>query len=451
MGASLKSQPRHSNHHHHSSDVEYTNSSASITRSGSFISATSPHAPPQHQPSSKQVPRGAARNNARDLGLGVNSDDDSMHEKYFKSVDSTPQASRRRTTTATGAATGAVCPAKHSSDSSPQSPHGVVGAGGGAVGKSASGRISGNSNNNNNNNISLDNTTSTNRSSRSNPSRDPLLEKPEKYLDKMLFNPQSTGQREKGNHSSSSSHHQMKLPLNVESQFVSKTATITSQSNLSGGNASRAGTNSRISPKAATAASSQVSPGSQELLLSKTNLERHNRDLAQSETQMKLKKRSPANTGVRGKQQQLPPSSNARPQQPGRTNTYASDVDYDAGNMSPLYSNWDQQEHLLPLQHYIIEQAKLSSKYNKYFADDEKDDGEGDDEGEEGGMDSDSLHSDSQSEHSLSGHEPDNEDSDHSESRGDYLTYQHFMPADMEQDRQNYYNVFDKSNGREDL
>lgn len=84
-----------------------------------------------------------------------------------------------------------------------------------------------------------------------------------------------------------------------------------------------------------------------------------------------------------------------------------SDVEYDNGNISPLYSNWDQemQDHLLPLQNYILEQAKLSG----YRPGDT--------------MDSDSLHSDSESEHSFSGHEPDNEDSDHSEGRGDYLTH----------------------------
>ena len=108
-----------------------------------------------------------------------------------------------------------------------------------------------------------------------------------------------------------------------------------------------------------------------------------------------------------------------------------SEAEYDNGNISPLYSNWDQvrvpflnpamgltanefillikqetQEHLLPLQHYIIEQAKLSGSY--HFGDP---------------LDSDSLHSDTQSEHSFSGHEPDNEDSDHSDGRGDYLAH----------------------------
>lgn len=100
-----------------------------------------------------------------------------------------------------------------------------------------------------------------------------------------------------------------------------------------------------------------------------------------------------------------------------------SDVDYDNENISPLYSNWDQEthEHLLPLQHYIIEQAKLSGSYHV------------------GGdaLDSDSLHSDSQSEHSFSGHEPDNEDSDHSD--GDYLTH-HYSSA-MDEYGEVYYNV----------
>lgn len=100
-----------------------------------------------------------------------------------------------------------------------------------------------------------------------------------------------------------------------------------------------------------------------------------------------------------------------------------SDIDYDNENTSPLYSNWDQEthEHLLPLQHYIIEQAKLSGSYHL------------------GGdaLDSDSLHSDSQSEHSFSGHEPDNEDSDHSD--GDYLAH-HYSSA-MDEYGEVYYNV----------
>lgn len=393
----------------------------------------------------------------------MNSDDDSMHEKYFKSVESTPQASRRRNTAGQPSSGAAVGHTKRSSDSSsPQSPP----QGGGAAAihqpvkvssRSGSGGRSAGS--------GLDTTTSTNRSSRSNPSRDPLVEKPEKYLDKMLLQQH----REKGNNTNTNSNslihpqqqqHQMKLPLNVESQFVSKTATITSQTNNNSnsmGTGTRSNTNSRISPKCVTPS------GSQELMLSKTNLDRHNRDLAQCENQLKLKKRSPGNTGASNSNVGsavvvVTPKAAGKGKQ-AKTNTYASDVDYDAGNMSPLYSNWDQQEHLLPLQHYIIEQAKLS-KYSKYFGAGGGGTGAGAGgpplPGDVDSVDSDSLHSDSQSEHdSFSGHEPDNEDSDHSEGRGDYLTYQHYMSEDVgggDADRQNYYNVFDKNNGRgEDL
>jgi Rho GTPase-activating protein 39 len=50
--------------------------------------------------------------------------DDSMHEKYFKSVENTPVSRRRHTTTSKPNATAAPVThiSKHSSDSSPQSP-----------------------------------------------------------------------------------------------------------------------------------------------------------------------------------------------------------------------------------------------------------------------------------------------------------------------------------------
>lgn len=76
---------------------------------------------------------------------------------------------------------------------------------------------------------------------------------------------------------------------------------------------------------------------------------------------------------------------------------------------------------MLPLQHYIIEQAKLSGSYHL-----------GDP------LDSDSLHSDTQSEHSFSGHEPDNEDSDHSDGRGNYLAHHYSVMDDY---GELYYNV----------
>ncbi|XP_055676633.1 uncharacterized protein LOC129785959 isoform X3 [Lutzomyia longipalpis] len=127
--------------------------------------------------------------------------------------------------------------------------------------------------------------------------------------------------------------------------------------------------------------------------LSKPNLERHNKEMQQQ--QHSAERATSTGRRTRRRQQHM-------------MGTMTSDAEYDNGNISPLYSNWDQemQEHLLPLQHYIIEQAKLSGCYRL-----------GDP------LDSDSLHSDSQSEHSLSGHEPDNEDSDHSDGRGDYLAH----------------------------
>lgn len=115
-------------------------------------------------------------------------------------------------------------------------------------------------------------------------------------------------------------------------------------------------------------------------------------------------------------------SSQAKPTKKQYYLAVDSDAEYDVEGSSPLYSNWDQEthEHLLPLQHYIIEQAKLSGSYHTGDA-----------------LDSDSYHSDSQSEHSLSGHEPDNEDSDHSD--GDYLAH-HYSSA-MDEYGEVYYNV----------
>lgn len=117
--------------------------------------------------------------------------------------------------------------------------------------------------------------------------------------------------------------------------------------------------------------------------------------------------------------------------------------EYDNGNMSPLYTNWDQDEHehLLPLQHYILEQAKMSgfnSRSNDHY-------------------DSDSIHSDSHSEHSVSdhdtGHEPDNEDSEGSEGHGDYLQHNPYEDYGMYRGP-TYYNYeknFNRNMSREDM
>jgi Rho GTPase-activating protein 39 len=119
-----------------------------------------------------------------------------------------------------------------------------------------------------------------------------------------------------------------------------------------------------------------------------------------------------------------------------RKKAFADDVEYaDNGNVSPLYTNWDQDihEHLLPLQHYILEQAKIS--------------------GYRGGSndlyDSDSIRSESPSEHSLSGNEPDVEDSDHSDGR-DYIAHNPYSAFRGP----NYYNYdnYNKNNiSREDM
>lgn len=126
-----------------------------------------------------------------------------------------------------------------------------------------------------------------------------------------------------------------------------------------------------------------------------------------------------------------------------RTKNYGtlndSEMEYDNGNISPLYSNWDQemQEHLLPLQHYILEQAKLSGCYESSEH-----------------YDSDSIHSESHSEHSFSGHEPDNEDSDHSDGRGDYLSHYPYEEYGAHRGAASYYNYgvdFRRNDDKEDM
>ncbi|XP_045486434.1 rho GTPase-activating protein 39 isoform X1 [Pieris rapae] len=108
---------------------------------------------------------------------------------------------------------------------------------------------------------------------------------------------------------------------------------------------------------------------------------------------------------------------------------------------SPLYCNWDLRglQHLLPLQDYIIQQAKISSR-SRY--------GHSDSENESG-----SSHSRSGSEsRSLSGHEPDNESSDggartpdDDDGSGVYLPHTYTQrPLDVEYMNHgvSYYNTF---------
>ncbi|XP_049866073.1 rho GTPase-activating protein 39 [Pectinophora gossypiella] len=113
------------------------------------------------------------------------------------------------------------------------------------------------------------------------------------------------------------------------------------------------------------------------------------------------------------------------------------------GRSSPLYSNWDLRgmQHLLPLQDYILQQAKLSSR-GRY-------DGSGSDN--ESGSSRSRSRSGSES-RSLSGHEPDNESSDggartpdDDDGSGVYLPHSYgHRPQDVEYMNHGvaYYNTF---------
>ncbi|XP_039748783.1 rho GTPase-activating protein 39 isoform X1 [Pararge aegeria] len=112
------------------------------------------------------------------------------------------------------------------------------------------------------------------------------------------------------------------------------------------------------------------------------------------------------------------------------------------GGGSPLYCNWDLRgmQHLLPLQDYIIQQAKLSSR-GRYGAGSESD-GESATSRSRSGSES----------RSLSGHEPDNESSDggartpdDDDGSGVYLPHTYAQrPSDVEYMNHgvSYYNTF---------
>jgi hypothetical protein len=99
MPGKSKENSKSSNHQ----SFDYTSPSTNITRSGSFMSS------PVSGSSSRHLPM-----TQRKGSFDGHGSDDSMHEKYFKSVENTPVSRRRHTTTSkTGI---------KSSDSSPQSP-----------------------------------------------------------------------------------------------------------------------------------------------------------------------------------------------------------------------------------------------------------------------------------------------------------------------------------------
>lgn len=330
----------------------------SLTRSGSFMSSSSPRQQPFTRKTSID-------------GNGGGMSDDSMHEKYFKSVENTPETRRRNTSSVSSNP-------KHSSDSSPQSP---ISPQTNSVKATRPSILS---------SLAFIETPNSYLSSHK---TDPVLlnldltAKPERYLDKMKVDKTKISPGSAVNSTAVISMQQ------INNLLKSKNISPSSQNEYNSNSARR-------SPSIR-----------EESYLNKPNLERHSKE---------FKSDKKTSTHKSKKKSQM----------------MGSDVEYDNGNISPLYSNWDQ-EHLLPLQHYIIEQAKLSGCYRL----------SGDP------LDSDSLHSDSQSEHSFSGHEPDNEDSDHSDGRGDYLTHHYGMEDYGAHCGVSYYNLdigFDKSD-KEDI
>lgn len=184
--------------------------------------------------------------------------------------------------------------------------------------------------------------------------------------------------------------------------------------------------NQLLKPTSSTTGGTLKSPSSHSQETSVNSLSKNNKNSLRFNKETTLDKKMPAASGS---------TSKSRKQ---KTYGNASEVEYyDNGNISPLYTNWDQdmQEHLLPLQHYILEQAKLSG----YHASNDQ-------------YDSDSIHSESHSEHSLSGHEPDNEDSDHSDGR-DYLAHNPYEDygAFRGPSYYNYEQNFNRNMSREDM
>ncbi|EAT42244.1 AAEL006191-PA [Aedes aegypti] len=391
-----------------SSDLAGDASSAiSLTRSGSFLSSagitsagpmvgTPVSGRPYHHHASPQAAQpqhgGSSHRKGSFDGNNGGASDDSMHEKYFKSVENTPSSSGQQ---------------KHSSDSSPQSPispqqaqqqhqQRIARPSALAVELSPSSASA-----------------ATNYNKSSQKSNDPelfnldLTSKPEKYLDKMKI--------DKGKVSPSS--------ISMGGGSGPQTASLQKTSSSSGKLSSSQSEMAAAAAAAAAVHNKAISKDQFSLNLNKPNLERHNKELLQQK-QLTLEKKPVSgstqtvasnNSASHNKgslqQQQLQQQQQQQERKKSRNQNNQGtgfDFDYDNGNTSPLYCNWDKEklEHLLPLQHYILEQAKLSGCYG--FGE---------------FLDSDSFHSDSQSEHSFSGHEPDNEDSDHSDGHGDYLSH----------------------------
>ncbi|XP_049533474.1 hornerin isoform X1 [Anopheles darlingi] len=381
---------------------------------------------------------GAATGGGAGPGGGAGSDD-SMHEKYFKSVENTPLSRRRHSS----ASKSPLQQQKQSSDSSPQSPLsppqqqqqqqqstkvqrpsalsvelGATAPSGGSYQAQA-------------------NSKSSHKGSNDDSERycNVLMEAggsvgvaADRYLDKVRLDQRAAGKVSPG--AVSLGGKQSPYPTGgIGSTASSSSHLFDSQPAAAapiGGKTKHqpAGTDISNATTAAASGKDQFS-----LNLNQPNLERHNKEmgaLRQQQQQQQQHEPSQLEKKSSGSTQTVASNSSSTAAKHGKKsrnyNNHSHqqggggggpgagtgfDFDYDNGNTSPLYCNWDKemQEHLLPLQHYILEQAKLSGSYGF------------------GELDSDSFHSDSQSEHSFSGHEPDNEDSDHSDGHGDYLAH----------------------------
>ncbi|KAI8129591.1 hypothetical protein FF38_12916 [Lucilia cuprina] len=394
----------------------------SLARSGSFMSSSiNPSAAGHH---SKSYRRSAAETANGVVGVspasaacivgggnggnGGAASDDSMHEKYFKSVENTPLSRRRHTTTPKGSSGAASASSghgtggsagsnmKHSSDSSPQSPisphsnknkplkasPNIMGERGTPMLHSPGGH-------------STCSGQQPSLSSHSHYKQDSSCSLELLNLDRLSLR---EGGGVSGGGKTTSPH------LSDITSHISGSNNITSKNFPSSDNigmlthSSRGSNDSRGKHKTSTTGSwsqhqDNRSRGHNSMSLDKQS--RHSNDYYPQDNKRHSRK-------AKDRHQHLQADN--------------SDVEYDNGNISPLYSNWDSemQEHLLPLKHYIIEQAKLSGRY--VFGDP---------------IDSDSYHSDSQSEQSLSGHEPDNEDSDGgSDTHGGYLEHNYGMIED---------------------
>lgn len=379
-------------------------SSISLTRSGSFMSSSGMSA--RHQPTQNPTNSTTISQQRASSIDGNGASDDSMHEKYFKSVENTPVSRRRQTVSnsTTTNSTKLIGQRQGSSDSSPHSP--TSPHNNSSLVKTARPTLL--------KTLAMEQQPSSFNSSHKNEQELlnlDLTSKPERYLDKMKLD---------------------------KTKIISPSAISNSSSVSSTTNLIKKSLNKNISSPSSQQKQQQQQQTNEfniQQFLTKPNLERHNKEKHRNTST--TDKTSTHNRNKQKKQQQLTTTGTIG-------GGGGSDVEYDNGNISPLYTNWDQemQEHLLPLQHYILEQAKLSGCYRLG--------------GGSGGdpQDSDSFHSDSQSEHSFSGHEPDNEDSDHSDGRGDYLTHNYVVDdygAHRGGGGATYFNVdFDK-NDREDM